>query len=302
MNQELIQEIQNFIRNGSCKVDEPMKNHTTFRIGGRADLFVEPTAEELPKLLSFAREHSLPVTLIGNGSNILVSDKGIRGLTISLSRPMSRISVEGDRIYAEAGALLGRVASLALDAGLSGMEALSGIPGTIGGACLMNAGAYGSEMADILESCDVITPDGELITFPVEDLGLSYRHSFLMETGDIIVGAHLLLQPGDKDEIRARQQDYNQRRSDKQPLNYPSAGSTFKRPTGFFAGQLIEECGLKGYREGGAMVSDKHSGFVVNAGDATAMDVIRLMNHVEDTVLSMKGVRLEPEVRFLGEL
>lgn len=303
MKKETVDKIKDILSPDSILLEnESMKKHTTFKIGGEAEVYVEPTAEDLKKLLSFCREENIKTTIIGNGSNVLCSDKGIKGVTICIAKPMSGIFVEGKEIYAEAGALLGKVARTAASESLSGMEFAAGIPGSVGGAVLMNAGAYDGEIKDILISVDIITPDGDVLTFDASDLGLSYRHSFLMETGDIIVGARFLLNSGNESEILSKIQELNQRRIDKQPLEYPSAGSTFKRPEGYFAGKLIQDSELQGYRCGGAEVSKKHAGFVVNVGDATASDVLTVMNHCIDTVKDKYNVILEPEVRYIGEL
>lgn len=282
--------------------NEPMKKHTTFKIGGCADIFCEPkNADELKKLIDFFKSNSIPHTVIGNGSNLLVSDKGVRGAVIKIGSRMAEISVNGDTITAGAGALLSKLARIAMNDSLSGMECISGIPGSVGGALYMNAGAYGAEIADITESVTYITPDGRLVCAKRSDLRLEYRNTTFMENNGIIVSCVLRLKHGSKEQIAADMAEITKRRIDKQPIELPSAGSFFKRPEGHFAGKLIEDCGLKGYSVGGAKISEKHAGFVVNFNNASAADVIGVMNGVRDKVYSETGVTLEPEVRFLGE-
>ena len=283
------------------KEQELMKGHTTFRIGGPADYYACPKAEELPLLLTLAKEHQIPVTVIGNGSNLLVADKGVRGLVIEIGHAMEGVSVEGRRIHAGAGALLSKVAQAAAGAALTGMEFAAGIPGSMGGAVVMNAGAYGGEMRDILESVEVLTQEGQLRTLSVEDLDLGYRHSIIPEKGYLVVGATLLLNEGEEGAIRDRMAELRKQRVEKQPLEYPSAGSTFKRPEGYFAGKLIDDAGLRGFTVGQAQVSEKHCGFVINRGEATAEDVTTLMRRVNEIVTEKFGVSLEPEVRMIGE-
>ena len=282
--------------------NEPMKKHTTFKIGGCADIFCEPkNADELKKLIDFFKSNSTPHTVIGNGSNLLVSDKGVRGAVIKTGSRMAEININGDTITAGAGALLSRLARIATEEGLSGMECISGIPGSVGGALYMNAGAYGAEISDITESVTYLMPNGELVCSPRNDLKLEYRNTSFMENSGIIVSCVLRLKRGNKERIAADMAEITKRRVDKQPIELPSAGSFFKRPEGHFAGKLIEDCGLKGYSVGGAKISEKHAGFVVNFNNASAADVIGVMNGVRDRVYSETGVTLEPEVRFLGE-
>ena len=238
--------------------------------------------------------------VIGNGSNLLVKDGGLKGLTIILGEKYAEIRVEGARIAAQAGAMLSRVSSAACEAGLSGLEFASGIPGTLGGGCAMNAGAYGGQLSDVLVSAEVLL-EGEVKTLSRDELEMGYRTTLPLKKGGVVLSAVFELKEDDREAISERMRDLNARRRDKQPLNMPSAGSTFKRPEGHFAGALIEGCGLKGFAIGGAQVSEKHAGFVVNTGDATAKDILNLMKHVLDTVLREKGVLLEPEVRILGE-
>ena len=305
MNQEFIDKIYTIINSEFVLLNEPMCDHTTFRIGGHADVLLEPTAKELPQIIEACLDEDISYTILGNGSNVLVGDKGIRGVAIIIGKRMSAISVEEDDggaiVTAEAGALLSKTAHLALENALTGMEPLAGIPGSVGGAVLMNAGAYGGEVKDVLLDATIYTPKGAVEAVPASGLDLSYRHSAVMGTNQVILGARFKLQRGDKDAIQAKMSDFSKRRSDKQPLNFPSAGSTFKRPEGYFAGKLIQDAGLQGYRVGGAEVSTKHAGFVINAEHATAADVRQLMQDVQDKVYKDTGVTLEPEVRFIGE-
>lgn len=282
--------------------NEPMSAHTTFRIGGPADMFVSVRSiSEMRELIKAAKETMTPFMVIGNGSNMLVSDKGIRGLVIHIGKDLSDISVSGNIITAQAGALMSKVASEALRAELTGFETLSGIPGSLGGGLFMNAGAYGGEIKNVVKSVTYIDESGEIYTVSNEECKFFYRHSIFCDGGKYILSAELELKKGDPSEIKAAMDDYNNRRKEKQPLSMPSAGSTFKRPEGYFAGRLIEDCGLKGYRVGGAMISDLHAGFVVNTGNATASDVMTLIDDVRDMVRKKFGVELEPEVRLIGE-
>ena len=288
--------------NGQVMRDEMMNRHTTFRVGGPASYFVSPDGDEaLKKVLLLCREEQMPYYILGNGSNLLVSDRGYRGVVFQLGQNFSDMEVKDERILVKAGALLSKTAKEALDAGLAGMEAVSGIPGTIGGAVMMNAGAYGGEMKDIVESVTVLNQEGELLTLSVEEMKMGYRTSIVKEKGYIVVSAVLKLRRGQRQAIREQMEDYKERRVTKQPLDMPSAGSTFKRPEGYFAGKLIMDAGLRGFSVGGAQVSEKHCGFVVNKGDATAQDVLDLIHEVQRRVKEQFGVELEPEVRFLGE-
>lgn len=301
IQQEFCQKIKQQLTTGTLLEQELMSRHTSFRIGGPADYFVEPASvDELAGVLSLARQEKVPFFIVGNGSNLLVSDEGFRGMIVHTGGSLRSISVEGDVIYAQAGALLGAVAGAALEAELTGMEFAAGIPGTLGGAVCMNAGAYGGEMKDILLDAEVLTQDGERLVIPVEELDLSYRHSIIFEKNYIVLAAHIRLSRGDKTQIRNRMNELTGARKEKQPLEYPSAGSTFKRPEGYFAGKLIQDAGLKGYTVGGAQVSEKHSGFVINRGGATAEEVRFLIRQVRSKVKQQFGVELEPEVRMLG--
>ena len=282
-------------------MEEPMKKHTTFRLGGPADFFLCPSdVNQIPEIIHICREEGIPWFVLGNGSNLLVSDQGYRGVVIQIYKNMNQITVEGTRIYAQAGALLSAVSKKAMEAGLTGMEFASGIPGTLGGAAVMNAGAYGGEMKDILVSVTVLTDEGEQKVLKVEDLNLGYHTSVIKEKGYIVLDVVLQLQVGDRDAIRNRMEELKVQRVTKQPLEYPSAGSTFKRPEGYFAGKLIEDAGLRGYRVGGAQVSEKHCGFVINTGDATTSDVVQLIHDVQNIIWNKFKIKLEPEVKFLG--
>lgn len=280
---------------------EPMKRHTTFRIGGPAEYYIRPRREELAKLLALAKRCQIPVTVIGNGSNLLVGDRGIRGLVLEIGSGMDDIRVEGDVVTAGAGALLAKVANEAAAAGLGGMEFAAGIPGSVGGAVTMNAGAYGGEMKDILQHVKVIAPDGQEKMLLASELDLSYRHSCIPHKEYIVVEAALKLVPRAEQEIRAQMAKLREQRMEKQPLEYPSAGSTFKRPEGYFAGKLIMDAGLRGYTVGGAQVSEKHCGFVINRSDATAADVRKLVQDVQTKVQEQFGVMLEPEIKMIGD-
>ncbi|MDO5134930.1 MAG: UDP-N-acetylmuramate dehydrogenase [Eubacteriales bacterium] len=302
MNQNLIEKMRQLLGEERVLLGELMSRHTTFRIGGPADLFLLPkTGEDIRQIVKCCQEEGEPYFILGNGSNLLVSDEGYRGVVIQAFRNFSGIQVEGTCIRAQAGALLSGIASAAKNASLTGFEFAGGIPGTLGGAVVMNAGAYGGEMKDVIQEVTVLTTDGEVRCLPREDMAFGYRTSAVKEAGWCVLEAVLRLETGDPEEIRSRMQELTMRRVSKQPLEYPSAGSTFKRPEGFFAGKLIMDCGLAGYRVGGAQVSEKHCGFVINAGSATAADVCRLMKDVQDRVYEEFHVRLEPEVKFLGE-
>ena len=302
MNQKVIEKFWNLLGKDRVLVDEPMKRHTTFRIGGPADFFLLPsTVDEVRGILEICREEELPYFILGNGSNLLVSDKGYRGVIIQLYRNFSNISVEGNEICASSGALLSQIAAAARNASLTGFEFAGGIPGTLGGAVFMNAGAYGGELKDVLKEAVVMTEQGEILTLPVEKLDMGYRTSRIKKAGYLVLEARLVLEQGDMDKIRDITKDLTEKRVSKQPLEYPSAGSTFKRPEGYFAGKLIMDAGLRGYQIGDAQVSEKHCGFVINKGNATAADVLTLIENVREKVQEQFGVTLEPEVKFLGE-
>lgn len=283
-------------------VAEPMAKHTSFRIGGPADLLAQPADEaELAALLQVASEHAVPVTLIGNGSNLLVRDKGIRGLVIKLGNLFSGVEVCGNTMTFGCGVSLAMASKKAASLSLSGLEFAVGIPGTIGGAVYMNAGAYDGEMAKVVIKVRVMDEQGKTSELAASELDFAYRHTALQNSGRIVTSVTVSLVPGDADAIAAKMADFSQRRISKQPLELPSAGSMFKRPPGYFAGTLIDQTGLKGYTVGGAQVSTKHAGFVVNIGGATASDVLQLISDVQSKVFAAHGVHLEPEVLVLGE-
>ena len=299
MKKELENQLKNIVKKGLVAVDEPMSAHTTFRIGGPADYYVEPTFEEVKELLCFLKKENIPYTLIGNGSNLLVSDEGIEGVVVSFGKEMSEVSWEKEVVRAKAGILLSRLASFAASKSLSGLEFASGIPGTLGGAITMNAGAYGGEMKDVVQSVTVLSGD-EMKEYSGEEMDFSYRHSRVLDEDLIVLEVTMKLQSGREEEILSSMKELNKKRVEKQPLNFPSAGSTFKRPEGYFAAKLIEDAGLKGYTVGGAKVSEKHSGFVINFDHATAKDVCTLMQDVQRIVKEKFDVSLEPEVRMIG--
>ena len=283
-------------------VAEPMKNHPTFRIGGPADALALPkTPEEVAEVVRFCHEHAQPYYVLGNGSNLLVSDEGYRGIVLQLYRNFNDIQVNGEMITVQSGAMLAAVARTAYQNGLTGLEFASGIPGTIGGAVVMNAGAYGGEMKHVLREVTVLTKEGEVLAIPAKALELGYRTSVIPKNGWIVLGAVLQLKKGDPEQILARMEELKEQRITKQPLDLPSAGSTFKRPEGYFAGKLIMDAGLRGFTVGGAQVSEKHCGFVVNRRNATAADVWELICEVKRRVKEMTGVELEPEVKLLGD-
>lgn len=302
MKQEVYSRLEGVLTKGQLLKNEPMKKHTTFRIGGAADCFAAPaTKEEVKEIVAVCKEMQVPYYIVGNGSNLLVSDEGYRGVIIQLYKEMSAITVDENVIRAQAGASLAKIANAALDASLTGFEFAAGIPGTVGGACVMNAGAYGGEMKDVLVEVTVLTQDGEILVLPKEKLELGYRTSVIAKKNYIVLEAVIQLAEGKQEDIKAIMDDLREKRVSKQPLEYPSAGSTFKRPEGYFAGKLIQDAGLRGFRVGGAQVSEKHCGFVINAGDATAKDVDDLMKQVSAKVMEQFGVVLEPEVKRLGE-
>lgn len=302
VNQVLKQYIASVVPEENIRFNEPMNKHTSFRTGGEAAIFVQvETIEQLKKLLFYLRKTENEYFILGNGSNLLVSDKGYDGVVIQIGRKMSRIRVEGERLYVQAGALLSQVAKCALDEGLTGMEFASGIPGSVGGGIVMNAGAYDGEMEQIVESVTVLNEEGELMELGHSTMEFGYRTSIIKNRPFVVAETILKLKKGDKESIKAKMDDFAMRRRQKQPLEYPSAGSTFKRPEGHFAGKLIMDSGLRGYRIGGAQVSEKHCGFVINAGNATSEDIAELMAEIQDRVKERFGVRLEPEVVKLGK-
>ena len=297
----LLDALRGFAREDQILIDEPMSRHTTFRVGGPADaMFLPESAEQVVAALDAARTLGVPALVIGNGSNLLVRDGGLRGLVAVLGERFARVHLDGNVIEAEAGASLARVASVAQGAGLAGLGFASGIPGTLGGGCAMNAGAYGGQLSDVLIDARVLL-GGSIRTLTREEMQMGYRTTLPLREGGIVLSARFGLTPDDPEAILGRMKDLNARRRDKQPLNFPSAGSVFKRPEGHFAGALIEGAGLKGRTVGGAQVSEKHAGFIVNIGGATAADVEALIRVVQDEVEAMSGIRLETEVRILGE-
>lgn len=301
MNDQFLTELQNVMGGSGIFMQEPMKKHTTFRVGGPADVLVQPDETALAAILALCRRYHVSYSFIGNGSNLLVGDKGIRGVVIEMTDPMGNIEVDGTKITAQAGAMLSKIANTAASNGLGGMEFAAGIPGSVGGAVVMNAGAYGREMKDIIEKVYVLDENGAQLELDRDALDLGYRHSCIPEKKYIVTKVVLELVPRNEAEIRSEMKELNEKRAEKQPLQYPSAGSTFKRPEGYFAGKLIMDAGLRGYQVGGAQVSEKHCGFVINKGDATAADICQLMRDVSDKVQAQFGVVLEPEVKMIGE-
>lgn len=285
----------------NIETESLMKDHTTFRIGGPADYFITVNnITELSEVLRLCREYGVEHMLLGNGSNLLICDEGLRKAVIRLGGDFKSISVSGNTVLCGAGVTLSKLCTFAMDNSLSGLEFAFGIPGTVGGAVFMNAGAYGGEMKDVLLSVTHLTQSGEVVTVPADTLELSYRHSIYKNNGCIILSADFSLTPDNKSEIKARMDDFMNRRVTKQPLDFPSAGSVFKRPEGAFAGALIEQCGLKGKRVGGAQVSEKHSGFIINCGGATCADVMELVALVQKTVKEETGYFLEREIIHLS--
>lgn len=301
--QKIYELLTNEIKQGIVKIDEPMKKHTNFKIGGNADVFViAKSIEEIKCVIKFSKENNIPLTILGNGSNVLVSDKGIRGIVLQIG--LKEIKVEKHEnalIEVDAGAMLGALAQILLKQSISGFEFAAGIPGSIGGAIRMNAGAYGGEMKDIVKNVTVLNEKGEINILTNEECEFSYRHSRFTNSKEIIIKATLELPFGNENEIKAKMDEYAQSRKEKQPLNLPSAGSTFKRGADFITAKLIDECGLKGYTSGNAQVSTLHAGFVVNLGNATAQDVLSVVSHVKQVVLEKTGKQIELEIELLGE-
>ena len=293
--------LQKLVGTGHVWAEEPMRDHTTFRVGGPARYLVEPeSAGELVQVIKACLEAEMPYTIVGNGSNLLVSDTGYDGVVIHLFKNMSRIRVQGNFMTAEAGALLVRASSVACREGLAGLEFASGIPGTVGGALVMNAGAYGGEMKDVVCSVKVLAADGWIREYTGEEMDFGYRRSRIAEDRGIVLEAEFRLCPGKPEEIRAKMEELKEKRVKKQPLEFASAGSTFKRPEGYFAGKLIEDAGLRGFRIGDAQVSEKHCGFVINRGNATAAEVAEVIREVQRRVYEDSGIHLQTEVKFLG--
>ena len=297
----VVDALRKFVPGENIHLQEPMAGHTTFRIGGPADCFFQiENEEQLKGVQRYLNMVEVPYFVLGNGSNLLVNDSGYRGIVLQIGPKMSGIVVEGGRIIAKAGALLSRVAHVAADHGLTGLEFASGIPGTVGGGVMMNAGAYDGDMSQVVTQVRVISKDGETLELDRATMEFGYRTSTIRNNSFIVTEVTFELQEGDKDSIRAKMEELTERRREKQPLEYPSAGSTFKRPEGHFAGKLIAEAGMKGFQVGGARVSDKHCGFVINTGKATAQDVRDVINEIQERVRDKFRVYLEPEVVFLG--
>lgn len=303
MNKQFIyKELLNILDEKNIKVDEPMKKHISFKVGGPADFLVKPkTEEELRNVVEFAKKENVPFIVIGNGSNLLVKDGGIRGIVIELSDNFNNYEIDGNIIKAQSGALLAIIGRNAMKNSLTGFEFAAGIPGTLGGALAMNAGAYGGEMKQVVKTVRLMDRDGNIFELSNEEMKFEYRRSLLTTKDYIVLSAVIELQPGNVEEIKEIMADYSNRRSTKQPLNFPSAGSTFKRPEGHFAAKLIDDCGLRGLNLRGAQVSDKHCGFVINSGGAAAKDILDLMFIVKSTVNAKFGIMLEEEVKILGE-
>lgn len=302
ISQAVKDSLNRFLPEDQIKTQEMMSRHTTFKVGGPADCLVSPSDEkQLGGIIRYLNKVEIPYFVVGNGSNLLVSDAGYRGVIIKIGDDMAQVTVDGDRIHAGSGASLARVARAALDAGLTGLEFAAGIPGTVGGALIMNAGAYDGEMKMVVEEVTVIDVEGNLLALDNSTMEFGYRTSALKNQKFVATGCTFLLKKGNPEEIKAKMDDFAQRRREKQPLEFPSAGSTFKRPEGHFAGKLIQDAGLAGFSVGGAQVSEKHCGFVINKGDATAKDIKVLIGFVQDKVKDTFGVDLEPEVIMLGE-
>lgn len=282
--------------------NEPMKKHTTFKIGGPVDVMVMPQdIEELRQIISIIKKRKTPFLVLGLGSNILVKDKGFRGIAIKLGNNLKNIRISGEEIYCEAGMRLSELSKRAAGSGLSGLEFAEGIPGSLGGAIVMNAGAYNGEMKKYVVSVQAIAPDGKIKTFNNEEMDFSYRHSIFQTNGYIVVSALLKLKYNNIETIQNKMRQFARQRREKQPLEFPSAGSVFRRPEGFYVGTMIENMGLKGYRIGGAEVSTKHAGFIINIGDAAASDVLQLIKYIQDKAREQFGVNLQPEIVVIGE-
>ena len=300
--QAFVQALEGVLPKERIFLDEPMSRHTTFKIGGPADCLLFPASvEEVTEIFKQIHAWDMPFTVLGNGSNVLVLDRGIRGVVIKLNSPYAQVRCEGERIFASAGALLADVSKYAAAEELSGLEFAVGIPGSIGGAVFMNAGAYDGEIQNVVAAVTAVDAEGEVIRYDREMLAFGYRHSIFQDNGQVICEVELILKKGESQSIEEKMGTLTEKRESRQPLEMPSAGSTFKRPSGYFAGTLIENTDLKGFRVGGAQISTKHAGFVVNAGNATAADVLHLIEEVQKKVYEKHGVRLYPEVRMIGD-
>ena len=299
---EIYNLLSQIIDENSIYIDEPMNIRTSLRVGGPADILVRPkTEEEIGNIFKMVNELNIPFLVKGNGSNILIKDGGFRGLVIEISDNFSDFEIRGTEVEIQSGALLSVIGRAVMEKSLTGFEFASGIPGTLGGALAMNAGAYGGEMKNIVKSVRLMNIEGQIVEFTNEEMNFGYRHSRLTDESWIAISAIISLEKGDYAEIKARMEDLALQRRTKQPLEYPSAGSTFKRPTGYFAGKLIQDSNLKGVSIGGAQVSSKHSGFVINYNKASAKDIVDLIEHIKKTVFECQGVHLEEEVKILGE-
>lgn len=297
----VIEQLKKVLEGDQVLTGEPMSRHTTFRIGGPADIFVIPkTIEDISHVCAIAKKQEIPLFVLGNGSNLLVADQGMDGIVLQIYKNFSGVSADGNELAIKAGTLLSTAAKAAQAEELTGFEFAGGIPGTFGGAVVMNAGAYGGEMVQVLKEVTVLTPEGEIKTIPAEELELGYRTSNILKNGYVVLSGTIALEKGDPEQIKAKMDEYSTARRTKQPLELPSAGSTFKRPEGYFAGKLIQDAGLRGYQVGGARVSDKHCGFVVNQDNATAADVMQLIADVQRIVKDKFNVELEPEVKRVG--
>ena len=297
---DILNNLKKFTDEKNILINEPLKKHTSFKIGGNADFIVVPKSkDEIISLIDFFKKESIPYFVMGNGSNLLIADEGYRGVVVKLAGGLNNIEIKGDIVYIEAGAIMSKISSVCLKNSLDGFCELSGIPGTFGGAVYMNAGAYGREIKDVLIDVTFIDEDGTVKTIKADEAQLGYRKSMFTNSSRIILWGHIKLEKGNQEEISLKIKEVTKRRTEKQPLNYPSAGSTFKRPEGYFAAKLIEDCGLKGCRVGDAMVSEKHSGFVINCGSATFKDVIELTDHIKKEVKEKFNVELELEVKII---
>ena len=300
MNKVFLDELNNICPGIEILKDEPMSSHTTFKVGGPAQYFIKPSIEELIKIVELCSVHNMPCTVIGNGSNLLVKDGGIDGVVLCIGTNASTVAVNGNIIEAEAGTTLSTISRVALDNSLTGLEFAANIPGTVGGAVIMNAGAYGGEISDVFVSAQVYVPGVGVEVWDADKMNLSYRHSRAADEGAIVLSVKFMLKEGAKEVISMVMEKNRVARAEKQPIDYPSAGSTFKRPEGYFAAKLIDDAGLRGFTVGGAMVSSKHTGFVINKGNAKAADILSLMSKIIVIVQDKFSVTLEPEVRILG--
>lgn len=301
-NEEFVQKLVSVAGKDGVSVNEPMANHTSFKIGGPADIMTYPgNSNQLVNIVKECVKSNIPYMVMGNGTNLLVSDKGIRGVVIKIYDNLAAFKVDNDTIELEAGMLVSKASKLALEYSLTGLEFAEGIPGTVGGAVTMNAGAYIGEMCMVVHQTEYMDGEGNIITITGDEHCFSYRSSIIQKSKGIVLKTRLKLQKGDSVNIKEKMDEFNFKRRDKQPLEWPSAGSVFKRPQGYFVGKLIDDCGLRGYGIGGAQISDKHSGFIINRGGATCSDVLALIKHIQTTVDGKFGVQLEPELRIIGD-